>query len=174
MFCILFQPSPNAFGTNMPKLKKAKLLSSTEASLRWCPGKGGTEKHEHTAKHADKTASQESHSLIMLTFVFRLHYKSFAIYASDKSAFCKRQLSIYNMPSIQKEKSSDPLPQGKAPAHVNTVSAWASQPPYGARSSTGRVHRTLSPPAHAWRWTSLSCWGPECHLQTTEKQFFRR
>lgn len=107
----------------MPKLKKAKLLSPTEASLRWCPGKGGTEKHEHTAKHADKTASQESHSLIMLTFVFRLHYKSFAIYASDKSAFCKRQLSIYNMPSIQKEKSSDPLPQGKAPAHVNTVSA---------------------------------------------------
>lgn len=93
----------------------------------------------------------------MLTFVFRLHYKSFAIYASDKSAFCKRQLSVYNMPSIQKEKSSDPLPQGKAPAHVNTVSAWASQPRYGAHSSTGRVHRILLPSlGHAWHWTSVA------------------
>lgn len=51
---------------------------------------------------------------------------SFAILASDKSAFCKIQLSIYNMPSIQKEKLGDaptpPYPGGKkALAHVNMV-----------------------------------------------------
>lgn len=63
-------------------------------------------------------ASQESHSLIMLTFVFKLYYWSFAIYASDKSAFCKRQLSIYDTPSTQKEKLCDPPSYKGKPQHM--------------------------------------------------------
>lgn len=58
------------------------------------------------------------------------------------------------MPSIQKEKSSDALIQGKAHAPVNTVSDWASLFK-GRILVPGCVHWTLlSPAEHAWHWVA--------------------
>lgn len=54
---------------------------------------------------------------------------AFAIFASDKSAFYKIQLSFYDVPSIQKEKVGVPSPtEGSALAHVNTLRAELAFP----------------------------------------------
>lgn len=79
MFCInLFQPSPNAFGANIPKLKKThthtkpqtnkttRPLSQLEASLG-CGAqfREALESISAQGKHAGRTAAQESPSLVM-------------------------------------------------------------------------------------------------------------
>lgn len=79
---------------------------------------GGAE--HHGRESTDRTASWEpAHGRGFPLLQARL--LSFAIFASDKSAFCKIQLSFYDMPSIQKEKVGAPSPEGKALAHVNMV-----------------------------------------------------
>lgn len=87
--------------------------------------------------------------------------QSLAIDASDKSAFCRKQWSICNIPSVQKEKPSAHPPHGKALTHVNTD--WASLLKEHIPAQ-GCVRRTRLPaPQHAWPCTSLRWWGPEWH-----------
>lgn len=155
MFCInLFQPFPNALVLICHKKKKKKeekesLGARQKRPLTTAPVQEGL---QGVCKQINTRTRHLS--LRRLTFVLRLRYEPFAIGASDKSAFCKRQLSIYNMPSIQKEKSSDALLQGKAQAPVNTVSDWASLSK-GRVLVPGRVHWTLlSPAEHAWHWVA--------------------
>lgn len=151
----------------MPKKKKRKKkpLSQTEASPHCGPSSGGAAEHLQNRS----TCRQDGFSLIMLTFVLRLCYSSFAIDASDQSAFCKRQLAIYNMPSIQK-KASDALIQGNARVPVNTVSDWASL--FKERILVpGCVHWTLLPPQSTRDTESLRTDEP---LQMTGRPFFRR
>lgn len=168
MFLInLFQPSPNALVLICQKKKKRKKkpLSQTEASPHCGPSSGGAAEHLQNRS----TRRQDGFSLIMLTFVLRLCYSSFAIDASDQSAFCKRQLAIYNMPSIQK-KASGALIQGNARVPVNTVSDWASL--FKERILVpGCVHWTLLPPQSTRDTESLRTDEP---LQMTGRPFFRR
>lgn len=109
-----------------------KPLSWTEASCG--PGAPCSGAPGYTRR--DRTASQESHSLIMLTFVFRLYYESFALYASDKSAFGKRQLSIYDMPLYKKRNQVTP-PHLRESTSACKHDVGLSQPFLGTHSSTG-------------------------------------
>lgn len=129
----------------MPKKKKP--LSQTEASPHCGPSSG-----RRYRASANQINTQTRRLLTDYAHICsQLCYWSSAIDASDQSAFCKRQLSTYNTPSVQK-KASDTLTQGKARVPVNTVSDWASL--FEERILVpGCVRWTLlSPPEHAWHW----------------------
>lgn len=78
-----------------------------------------------TGKHADRKASWEPAHRWGFPLC-QAGLLSFAVFASDKSAFCKIQYSFYDVPSIQRESGCSLSRQQGTLAHVNTGLGWAS------------------------------------------------
>lgn len=125
MFYInLLKPSPSTFGATMSKLGGGDpATNSGMGSGRW-PMKAVLE--HITGKARRRESLLGACSLVRLPFVSD-YATTLSIFASDKSAFCEIQLSLWYAFDTKRESGCPPLlTEGKALAHVNTVLGWAS------------------------------------------------